>query len=84
MEIRGAAISGDRRLHRPRQPPTPLVGGSAAPIFATSLLMAGLASSVTAGLAGGSGFAGIFSEPYDIHDSHSRMASASRWPSPPS
>ncbi len=51
----------------------PLVGGSAALVFAVSLLLAGLASSVTAGIAGGSIFAGIFAEPYDIHDSHSRL-----------
>ncbi len=50
----------------------PLVGPSAAIIFALALLMAGLASSVTAGMAGGSIFAGIFREPYDIHDQHSR------------
>jgi len=35
-------------------------------------LLAGIASSVTAGMAGGSIFAGIFEEPYDIADSHSR------------
>jgi manganese transport protein len=60
-------------LEQAQQLLAPLVGGSASLIFAISLLMAGLASSVTAGLAGGSIFAGIFAEPYDIHDSHSRM-----------
>jgi len=52
---------------------TPLLGPSAGVVFAVSLLLAGLASSVTAGMAGGSIFAGIFSEPYDIRDSHSRL-----------
>jgi len=34
--------------------------------------MAGIASTVTSGMAGGTIFAGIFSEPYDIKDNHSR------------
>jgi manganese transport protein len=51
----------------------PLLGPAAGVVFAVSLLLAGLASSVTAGMAGGSIFAGMFSEPYDIRDSHSRM-----------
>ena len=50
----------------------PLLGDSASIIFAVALLMAGIASSVTSGMAGGSIFAGIFSEPYDIKDSHTR------------
>lgn len=48
----------------------PLLGNGAALIFAVALLLAGLSSSVTAGMAGGSIFAGIFGEPYDIRDSH--------------
>ena len=51
----------------------PMLGSSAGLVFAISLLLAGVASSITAGMAGGSIFAGIFSEPYDIKDSHSRM-----------
>ena len=50
----------------------PLLGGRAALVFALALVFAGLASSVTAGMAGGSIFAGIFGDPYDIKDSHSR------------
>lgn len=50
----------------------PLLGDAAGVIFALALLMAGLSSSITAGMAGGSIFAGIFAEPYDIADSHSR------------
>ena len=54
----------------------PILGDAAAVVFALALLMAGLASSVTAGMAGGSIFAGIFSEPFDIKDPHSRMGVA--------
>lgn len=50
----------------------PLVGNAATVIFAVALLFAGLSSSITAGMAGGSIFAGIFSEPYDIRDSHTK------------
>lgn len=50
----------------------PLIGNSASIIFAAALLMAGVSSSVTAGMAGGSIFAGIFKEPYDINDSHTK------------
>ncbi len=49
----------------------PLLGQDAALMFAVALLFAGLASTTTAGMAGGSIFAGIFKEPYDIKDKHS-------------
>ena len=52
---------------------TPLIGPSASVIFAVALLMAGISSSVTAGMAGGRITAGIFEEPYDIRDRHSRL-----------
>ena len=51
----------------------PLLGTNAADVFAVALLFAGGASTVTSAMAGGSIFAGIFNEPYDIKDSHSRM-----------
>ena len=51
---------------------TPLLGANAAVVFAVALLFAGGASTVTSAMAGGSIFAGIFHEPYDIKDSHSR------------
>ncbi len=51
----------------------PLVGNASSIIFAIALLFAGVASSVTAGLAGGSIFAGVFGEPYDIKDNHTRL-----------
>ncbi|MFC4651386.1 Nramp family divalent metal transporter [Lactococcus nasutitermitis] len=51
----------------------PLLGPAAAILFAIAFLFAGVASSVTAGMAGGSIFAGLFSEPYDAEDPHSRL-----------
>ncbi|ERI89541.1 putative manganese transport protein MntH [Clostridiales bacterium oral taxon 876 str. F0540] len=51
----------------------PLLGNTASIVFALALLFAGLSSSVTAGMAGGSIFAGLYGEPYDIRDSHTKM-----------
>ena len=51
----------------------PLLGNNAAVVFAVALLFAGVASTITSGMAGGTIFAGIFGEPYDIRDSHSRL-----------
>jgi manganese transport protein len=51
----------------------PLLGSAAAVVFALALLLSGLSSSITAGLAGATIFAGIFGEPYDIKDFHSRL-----------
>lgn len=51
----------------------PLLGNSAAVVFAVALLFAGISSTITAGMSGGSIFAGIFKEPYDIKDSHSKV-----------
>ena len=51
----------------------PILGGSAAVLFAVALLLSGLSSTTTAGMAGGSIFAGMFGEPYDIKDRHSRL-----------
>lgn len=51
---------------------SPLLGGAASIVFALALLFAGLSSSVTAGMAGGSIFAGMFGEPYAIKDKHTR------------
>ncbi|MGZ5479431.1 MAG: Nramp family divalent metal transporter [Candidatus Aminicenantales bacterium] len=54
----------------------PLLGSAAAIVFALALLLSGLASSITAGMAGGSIFSGIFGESYDIKDLHSRIGAA--------
>jgi len=51
----------------------PLVGANAGVIFAVALLFSGLASTITSGMAGGSIFAGMSSEPFDIKDNHSRL-----------
>ena len=51
----------------------PLLGNHAAVVFAFALLCAGVASTITSGIAGGSIFAGLFSEPYNIKDFHSRV-----------
>jgi manganese transport protein len=52
---------------------TPLLGSGASIIFAVALLFAGVASTITSGMAGGSIFSGLFNEPYDIKDSHTRL-----------
>ena len=51
----------------------PLLGSHAAVIFAVALLFAGIASTITSGMAAGSIFAGFFFEPYDIKDNHTRL-----------
>lgn len=50
----------------------PLLGNQAATIFALALLMAGISSTVTSGMAAGSIFAGMFGESYHVNDVHSR------------
>ena len=51
----------------------PLLGNNAGVIFALALLMAGISSTITSGMAAGSIFAGIFGESYHIKDIHSRI-----------
>lgn len=51
----------------------PLLGSAGAILFAVAFLFAGVASSVTAGMAGGSIFAGIYRKPYDIREIHSKV-----------
>lgn len=51
----------------------PLLGNNAAIVFALALLMAGISSTITSGMAAGSIFSGIFGESYNIKDSHSRL-----------
>lgn len=66
----GAAVE---ELEQAQSLLSPMLGPAAGLVFAISLLLAGVASSITAGMAGGSIFAGIFGEPYDIADNHSRL-----------
>ncbi len=51
----------------------PVVGNLAALVFGIALLFSGISSTMTAGMAGGSIFAGIFGEPYDIKDRHTKV-----------
>ena len=60
-------------LEQSQQMLKPLLGNSAAIVFGIALLFAGIASSITASMAGGSIFAGVFKEPYNIKDSHSKL-----------
>ncbi len=60
-------------LQQSEQMMRPMLGNAAAVIFAIALLFAGIASSVTAGMAGGSIFAGLYGEPYNIKDSHTKL-----------
>ncbi|ADQ78700.1 natural resistance-associated macrophage protein [Paludibacter propionicigenes WB4] len=54
----------------------PLLGNNSAIVFAVALLFSGIASTITSGMAAGSIFAGMYKEPYDIKDNHSRMGVA--------
>jgi manganese transport protein len=51
----------------------PLLGRAASTVFALALLFAGIASSVTSGMAGASIFAGLYGEPLNLKDNHSRL-----------
>jgi manganese transport protein len=51
----------------------PLLGLNASVVFAVALLFAGVASSITSGMAGGSIVSGMYREPYDVKDNHSRI-----------
>ena len=51
----------------------PLLGNNASVVFAVALLFAGVASSITSGMAGGSIVSGMYKEPYDVKDNHSRI-----------
>jgi manganese transport protein len=55
---------------------SPLLGNHAAVVFAVALFFAGFSSTITSGMAAGSIFAGMFKEPYDIKDNHSRLGVA--------
>jgi manganese transport protein len=50
----------------------PLLGKESATIFAFALLLSGIASAITSGMAAGSIYSGIHKESYDIKDSHSK------------
>lgn len=52
---------------------TPMLGSKAAIVFGVALLFASISSTMTAGMAGGSVYAGAFKEPYDIKDKHTKF-----------
>jgi manganese transport protein len=60
-------------LEQSQQMLKPLLGNGASILFAMALLFSGISSSITAGMAGGSIFAGMYKEPYDIKDSHTKV-----------
>ncbi len=51
----------------------PIVGNFAAVIFGVALLFSGISSTMTAGIAGGTIFAGAFGEAYDFKDRHTKI-----------
>jgi manganese transport protein len=51
----------------------PIVGNFAALVFGVALLFSGISSTMTAGMAGGTIFAGLFDEPYNIKDIHTKI-----------
>ena len=51
----------------------PMLGAASSTVFALALLLAGVSSSVTAGMAAGTISAGLAGEPYDVHDRHSSI-----------
>jgi manganese transport protein len=51
----------------------PLLGSNASVVFAVALLFAGVASSITSGMAGASIVSGMYGEPYNVKDNHSRI-----------
>jgi manganese transport protein len=60
-------------LQQAQQLLTPLVGSNAGAIFAAALLLAGISSTVTSGIAGASIFAGFYNEAYHPGDLHSKI-----------
>ena len=51
----------------------PLLGNNASNIFALALLLAGISSTITSGMAAGSIFSGLFGESYNAKDPHSAV-----------
>ncbi|WP_099465516.1 MULTISPECIES: Nramp family divalent metal transporter [Parabacteroides] len=60
-------------LDQAQQLLVPLVGSNAGVIFAAALLLAGVSSTITSGIAGASIFAGFYGEPYNHSDLHSKL-----------
>lgn len=60
-------------LDQAQQLLVPLVGNNAGVIFAAALLLAGVSSTITSGIAGASIFAGFYGEAYHPKDLHSKL-----------
>lgn len=60
-------------LDQAQQLLVPLVGSNAGIIFAGALLLAGVSSTITSGIAGASIFAGFFGEAYQPKDVHTKI-----------
>ncbi len=60
-------------LQQAKELMVPLLGNNAGNIFAVALLLAGVSSTVTSGMAAGSISSGIFGESYHVKDSHSQL-----------
>lgn len=60
-------------LEQAQQLLVPLVGSNAGVIFAVALLLAGVSSTITSGIAGASIFAGFYGEAYHHKDLHSKL-----------
>lgn len=67
--------AGERvdELGQAQQLLVPLVGANAGLIFAGALLLAGISSAITSGIAGATIFAGFFGEAYQSKDLHSKL-----------
>lgn len=63
-------------LSQAQQLLVPLLGKASAIIFAMALLFSGISSTITAGMAGGTIVAGMFGEPFDIKDFHTKIGVA--------
>jgi manganese transport protein len=60
-------------LEQAKETLDPLLGNSASIVFAIALIFAGFSSSVTAAMASASIFAGMYKEPLDLKDNHSKL-----------
>jgi manganese transport protein len=61
------------RIDQAAQMLEPLLGKMSAIIFAIALLLAGISSTITAGIAGGTIIAGMAGESYDMNDRHTKI-----------
>ena len=73
VTIHGEEYISVEELQQAKSLLDPLLGSHAGIIFALALLMAGISSTITSGMAAGSIFAGIFGESYHIKDIHSKV-----------